>query len=72
MKNALKNWWKKPWINGTYVKYCVGGSALAFIIMWIVYVIWLVVKAKEEAECGKWMKEPWDVETENSDEVEEP
>lgn len=71
MKNALKNWWNKPWTNGTYVKACVGGTALA-VIMGIIYVIWLVVKAKEEAECGKWMKEPWDVETENSDEVEEP
>ena len=71
MKNALKNWWNKPWTNGTDVKACVGGTVLA-VIMGIVYAVWLVVKAKEEAECGKWMKEPWDVETENSDEVEEP
>lgn len=71
MKNALKNWWNKPWTNGTCMKACVGGTVLA-VIMGIIYAIWLVVKAKEEAECGKWMKEPWDVETENSDEVEEP
>ena len=71
MKNALKNWWNKPWTNGTYVKCCAGGTALALIIG-VIYAIYLVVKTKEEAECGKWMKEPWDVETENSDEVEEP
>lgn len=71
MKNALKNWWNKPWTNGTYVKCYAGGTALALIIG-VIYAIYLVVKTEEEAECGKWMKEPWDVETENSDEVEEP
>lgn len=71
MKNALKNWWNKPWTNGTYVKCCVGGTALALIIG-VIYAIYLMVKTKKEQEYGKWMKEPWEVETENSDEVEEP
>lgn len=72
MKNALKNWWNKPWTNGTYVKCCAGGTALAFIIMGIIYAIYLVVNAKKEEEMHEEMINLYGHGMENSDEVEEP
>ena len=71
MKNALKNWWNKPWTNGTYVKYCAGGSALALIIA-VSYAIYLVVNATKEKEMHEEMINLYGHGMENSDEVEEP
>lgn len=71
MKNALKNWWNKPWTNGTCVKYCAGGSALALIIA-VIYAIYLVVNATKEKEMHEEMINLYGHGMENSDEVEEP
>lgn len=71
MKNALKNWWNKPWTNGTYVKCCAGGGALALIIA-VIYAIYLVVNAKKEEEMYEEMINLYGHGMENSDEVEEP
>ena len=71
MKNALKNWWNKPWTNGTYVKYCAGGTALGLIIG-VIYAIYLVVNATKEEEMHEEMINLYGYGTENSDEVEEP
>lgn len=71
MKNALKNWWSKPWTNGTYVKYCAGGGALALIIA-VIYAIYLVVNATKEMEMHEEMINLYGHGMESSDEVEEP
>ena len=71
MKNALKNWWNKPWTNGTYVKCCAGGTALALIIG-VIYAIYLMVNATKEKEMHEEMINLYGHGMENSDEVEEP
>lgn len=72
MKNALKNWWNKPWTNGTYVKYCAGATLLVVIIGVIYDAIWSMVEAKKKKEWYKQMMNLYGHGTENSDEVEEP
>lgn len=71
MKNALKNWWNKPWTNGLYVKCCAGGTALSLIIG-VIYVIYLVVNATKEKEMREEMIKLYGHGMKNSDEVEEP
>lgn len=32
MFNKFKNWWNKPWTNGTYVKWTFGSMLLCCIV----------------------------------------